>query len=61
MNVELNEDENCVLKEGLKHGLLIRQRESEMILRMEDVYGQILQQNILKDDRILIDTEYKLR
>ena len=61
MNVELNEDENCVLKVGLKHGLLIRQRESEMILIMEDVYGQILKQNILKDDRIFIDTEYKLR
>ena len=51
-NVELNEDNICVLKVGLKHGLLIRQRESEMIVIMEDVYDQILKQNILKDDHI---------
>ena len=37
---------------GLKHGLLIRPRESEMIVIMEDVYDQILKQNILKDDHI---------
>ena len=45
-NAELNEDEICVLKVELKHGLLIRPRESEVILVMEDVYDQILQQNI---------------
>ena len=39
-------------KVGLKHGLLIRPREYEMILIMEDVYDQILEQNILKDDHI---------
>ena len=39
-------------KVGLKHGLLIRPRESEMIVIMEDVYDQILKQNILKDDHI---------
>ena len=34
-NVELNEDEICVLKVGLKHGLLVRPHESEMIAIME--------------------------
>ena len=40
-NAELNEDEICVLKVGLKHGLLIRPCESEVIVVMEDVYDQI--------------------
>ena len=52
LNVELNEEEICVLKVGLKHGLLIRPRESEMIVIMQDVYDQILKQNIFKDDHI---------
>ena len=51
-NVELHEDEIEILKVGLKHGLLIRPRESEMIIIMEDIYDQILQHNILKDDHI---------
>ena len=42
-----------VIEVGLKHDLLIRSRESEMILIMEDVYDQILfKQNIFKDDHI---------
>ena len=40
-NVKLNEDEICVLKVGLKHGLLIKPRESEMIVVMENAYDQI--------------------
>ena len=51
-NVELNEDEIYVLKVGLKHCLLIRPRESEMIVIMGDIYDQILKQNTLKDDHI---------
>ena len=35
-----------------KNPLLNRPRESEMIVIMEDVYDQILKQNILKDDHI---------
>ena len=42
-----------VIEVGLKHDLLIRSRESEMIVIMEDVYDQILfKQNIFKDDHI---------
>ena len=52
MNIELNEDEICVLKAGLKHDLLMKPCESEMIVIMEDVYDQILKQNILKGDHI---------
>ena len=52
MNVDLNEDEIFVLKVRLKHGLLIRSREGEMIVIMEDVYDQILKQNVLKNDHI---------
>ena len=51
-NVELNKDEICALKVGLKHGLLIRPRESEKTVLMEDVYDQIFKQNILKDDHV---------
>ena len=51
-NAELNEDEIFFLKVGLKHGLLIRLCESELIVIMKDVYDQILKQNILKDDHV---------
>ena len=37
---------------GLKHGLLISPRESEMIVIMEDLCDEILKKNILKDDHI---------
>ena len=50
--MELHEDEIEILKVGLKHGLLIRPCKSEMIVIMEDIYDQILQHNILKDDHI---------
>ena len=52
LHVELNEDEICVLKVGLKHGLLMRPHESEMIVIMEVIYDQVLKQNIFKDDHI---------
>ena len=51
-NAELNEDEIFFLKVGLRHGLLIRPCESELIVIMKDVYDQILKQNILKDDHV---------
>ena len=51
-NVELNEDEIRVLKVGLKHDLLIRPRENEMVVRNKNFYDQISKQNILKDDHI---------
>ena len=41
-NIELNDDEIAVLKLGLKHGLLIRPKENEMIAVMEDIYDQIV-------------------
>ena len=49
---ELHEDEICVLEVGFQYGLLIRPRESEMIVITENVYDQILKQNILKEDHI---------
>ena len=55
--MEFHEDEIEILKVGLKHGLLIRPRESEMIVIMEDIYDQILQHNILKDDHIFKHSE----
>ena len=55
LNVELNENEICVLKEGLKHGLLIRPRGSEVIVLLEDIYDQILKQSIFKNDHIYRD------
>ena len=51
-NVELNRDQNRFPKVELKPDLLIRPHESEMIEIMEDIYDEILKQNILKDDHI---------
>ena len=41
-NVTLSNNEIEILKYGLKHGLAIRPKESEMIVIMEDIYEQIL-------------------
>ena len=41
-----------ILNFGLKHGLLLRSKESEMIAVMEDVWNQISRQDILKDNHI---------
>ena len=38
-NIELNNEEIEILRLGLKHGLLVRPQESEMIVIMEDIYG----------------------
>ena len=51
-DIELNDDEIAVLKFGLKHGLFIRLRENEMIAVMEDIYDQIVRQDILQKDNI---------
>ena len=44
--VDLTNEEISLLKLGLKHGLLIRPKESEMITIMEDIYDQIVRQII---------------
>ena len=48
----MTNEEILLLKLGLKHGLLIRPTESETITIMEDIYGQIVRQNVMKDDNI---------
>ena len=50
--IELNDDKIAVLKPGLNHGLLIRPKENEMTAVMEDIYGQIVCQYLLKKDDI---------
>ena len=51
-NVTLSNNEVKILKYGLKHGLAIRPKESEMIVIMEDIYEQILRHNAIKDSYI---------
>ena len=41
-----------VLKLGLKHGILIRIKESEIAVILEDLYEQIVRQDLLKKDNI---------
>ena len=41
-----------ILNFGLKHGLLLRPKETEMIAVMEDVWNQISRQDSLKDNHI---------
>ena len=41
-----------MLKFGLKHRLFIRPKENKMIAVMEDIYDQIVRQDILKKDNI---------
>ena len=48
----MTNEEIPLLKLGLKHGLLIRHKESEMITIMEDIDNQIVRQNVMKDDNI---------
>ena len=52
LDTELNDDKIAVLELGLKHGLLIRPKENEMIAVMEDIYDQIVCQYLLKKDDI---------
>ena len=51
-DTELSDDEIAVLKFGLKHGLLIRPKENEMIAVMEDIYDQTVRQDLLKKGNI---------
>ena len=51
-NVTLSNNKIEILKYGLKHGVVTRPREPEMIVIMEDFYEQILQHNAIKDDHI---------
>ena len=46
---ELTETEIKVLRLGLKHGVLLRPKESEMIVIAEDIWHQINRKNALKD------------
>ena len=49
---ELSEEEIELLQLGLKHGILIRPKESEMIAVMEDVYDQLVRQKAFTDHHI---------
>ena len=44
-----------ILKYGLKHGVAIRPKESEMIVIMEDIYDQIMRHNVVRDSYISTD------
>ena len=50
--VTLLNNEIEILKHGLKHGLVIRPEELEMIVIMEDIYEQILRHNSIIDSYI---------
>ena len=49
---ELTESEASVIKYSLKHGLLTRPKESEMVVIVEDIWDHILQNDVLKEDHI---------
>ena len=49
-DIELNNDEIAVLKLGLKHALFIRHKINKMIPVMEDIFDQIVRQDLLKKD-----------
>ena len=51
-NITLTPDEISALELGLKHGILLRPKEPEMIAIVENVLEQIEKYNILKDDHI---------
>ena len=50
--MELTESEVSILKYGLKHELLTQPKESEMVVIVEDIWDQILRNNVLKEDHI---------
>ena len=52
MNTDLTDEEVSILNFGLKHGLLLRPKENEMIAVMENVWNKISRQDILKDNHI---------
>ena len=47
-NCELTENEVEVLRLGLKHGLILQPKETEMFAVIEDLWDQIEQQKVLK-------------
>ena len=49
---ELSDNEISVLKLGLKHEILIRPKETEMVVIMENIYDQLVQRVPLKKDNI---------
>ena len=51
-NINLSNDEISVLDFGLKHGVLMRPKEPEMIAIVENVWEQIQNHGILKNDHI---------
>ena len=51
-NITLTQDEISVLELGLKHGVLLRLKEPDMITIAKNVWEQIQQHNILKDNHI---------
>ena len=51
-NITLTQDEISVLELGLKHGVLLRPKEPEMIAIAKNVWEQIQKHNILKDNHI---------
>ena len=51
-DMELTENELSVSKYGLKHELLTRPKESEMIVIIDDIWEQILRKNVLMEDHI---------
>ena len=51
-NVTLLNNKIKILKYGLKHGIAIGPKESEMIVIMKDIYEQILRHNAIKDSYI---------
>ena len=51
-NTDLTDEEVLILHFGLKHDLLLRPKEPEMIAVMEDVWNHISRQVILKDNHI---------
>ena len=57
-DIALNDNEVSVLKLGLKHDILIRPKEKEMTVIMEDIYDQIVRKDLSKKDNI---SKYRLK
>ena len=50
--MELTEIEVSVLEYGLKHGLLRRPNKSEIVAIVENIWDQVLRNDVLKEDHI---------
>ena len=51
-DMELTEIEVSVLEYGLKHGLLRRPNKSEIVAIVENIWDQVLRNDVLKEDHI---------